>query len=105
MIGFINGVYVPIGLLPNAVQFVVKALPFGHSAVGFRQVLMAGSQDAVFGGYTSDISTIYRETYGLSYWWSGNELSIWVSILYLAAITVLTFFLLVISYSKHNQSK
>ena len=105
VIGFINGVYVPLGILPDAVQAVVKILPFGHSAVSFRQVLMPNALDQVFGNYPSEVVDSYRETYGLAYWINGSEMGLWVSVTYLTVVAVLAFLLFVVSYSKQNQTK
>ncbi len=39
LVGFVTGVYIPIGTLPEAMQWVVKLFPISHSAVLYRQVL------------------------------------------------------------------
>ena len=38
LIGFLMGIYVPIGVLPGAVQTVIKIFPISHAAALFRQV-------------------------------------------------------------------
>lgn len=40
LIGFMTGIYVPIGSLPDAVQFVIKVSPVSHAVSIFRQVIM-----------------------------------------------------------------
>jgi len=40
MIGFLTGIYIPIGQLPAAVQTVIKIFPVSHAAVLLRQVMM-----------------------------------------------------------------
>ncbi|NLZ61460.1 MAG: ABC transporter permease [Acholeplasmataceae bacterium] len=40
LIGFLTGVYIPIGALPSAVQTVIKIFPVSHSAVLLRQTMM-----------------------------------------------------------------
>ncbi len=47
LIGFITGIYLPIGNLPEGVQYVVKCFPTSHSAVLFRQILMGDMEDSV----------------------------------------------------------
>lgn len=37
VIGFLNGLYVPMGSLPEVIQNVLKCLPFGHIASVFRK--------------------------------------------------------------------
>lgn len=40
MVGFLTGIYVPIGSLPAAVQWVIKIFPPSHSVSLLRQVMM-----------------------------------------------------------------
>lgn len=40
MIGFLTGIYIPIGNLPSAVQTVIKIFPVSHAAVLLRQTMM-----------------------------------------------------------------
>jgi multidrug/hemolysin transport system permease protein len=40
LIGFITGVYVPIGNLPDAIQWIIKFFPVSHSAAAMRQIMM-----------------------------------------------------------------
>ncbi|MBQ9674041.1 MAG: ABC transporter permease [Ruminococcus sp.] len=43
LIGFLTGIYIPVGNLDEGVQMVVKCFPTSHSAVLFRQILMENS--------------------------------------------------------------
>jgi len=40
VIGFLTGIYIPIGSLPNAVQIAIKFFPVSHAAVLMRQIMM-----------------------------------------------------------------
>jgi multidrug/hemolysin transport system permease protein len=48
LIGFLTGIYLPVGNLPASVQTVIKVFPISHSAVLFRQVLMADPMASTF---------------------------------------------------------
>ena len=37
LIGFLMGIYVPIGVLPSAVQTAIRLFPISHAAVLFRR--------------------------------------------------------------------
>ncbi len=50
LIGFLTGIYLPIGQLPESVQLVVKCFPVSHGAVLFRQVMMEAPIAASFNG-------------------------------------------------------
>ena len=40
LLGFLAGIYIPIGTLPDYLQTIVKLFPVSHSAALFRQILM-----------------------------------------------------------------
>jgi multidrug/hemolysin transport system permease protein len=44
-IGFLTGIYIPIGNLPDVVQWVIKVFPISHSATAMRQVMMSEAID------------------------------------------------------------
>src|SRR5690606_28948098 len=50
LIGFLTGVYIPIGELPGSVQTVVKIFPPSHSAVLLRKIMMEEAQKISFAG-------------------------------------------------------
>lgn len=41
LIGFVTGIYLPIGTLPETVQWLVKLFPLSHAAALLRQILLA----------------------------------------------------------------
>ena len=43
MSGFVMGLYLPVGSLPDAIATVVKCFPLSHSAVLLRQIFMEKS--------------------------------------------------------------
>jgi len=104
VIGFVNGVYVPLGILPDAVQTAVKVLPFGHSTVAFRQVLMSDALSTVFAGAPPSALDHYREMYGIAYWVGGAQLGFWWSVAYLGVMAAVAFSLFVLVYSRQNRS-
>ena len=48
LIGFLTGIYIPIGSLPEAVQMVIKIFPPSHAAVLFRSVMMEQAEKITF---------------------------------------------------------
>ena len=42
LIGFLTGIYLPIGQLPTAIQWLIKLFPVSHAASLFRQVMKIG---------------------------------------------------------------
>ena len=67
VIGFICGIYIPIGVLPVAVQKVIILFPLSHSTVLFRDVLMSQTIDKVFHGLPKEVQTNYESMFGIVY--------------------------------------
>jgi multidrug/hemolysin transport system permease protein len=66
LIGFITGIYLPIGNLPSYAQAVVKWFPLSHSAALFRQILMEGTLSESFAGAPVPIADEFREFFGVT---------------------------------------
>lgn len=45
LIGFLTGIYVPVGVLPSMVQWIVKLFPTSHGAALLRQVMMENTMN------------------------------------------------------------
>ena len=93
LIGFLTGVYIPVGELPEAVQSVIKFFPVSHASVLFRQVMMESPLRDAFAGAPAMASREFRQTMGVSFQLGGTELSAAVSLWVLIG-TAVVFFLL-----------
>ena len=100
VIGFLNGLYVPLGALPTAVQTAVKCLPFGHVASLFRLVLTSGSVSVTFDGMPKSVLDSYLEMYGINLKWSGADIPVGISMAYIAFAAIVTLFLFFVIYNK-----
>ncbi|MPM49002.1 hypothetical protein SDC9_95730 [bioreactor metagenome] len=67
VIGFLTGIYLPIGQLPNAVQWVIRVFPPSHSAVLIRQVVMAEPLAASFAGVPAEYMESFKEMMGVTF--------------------------------------
>ncbi len=93
LIGFLTGVYIPLGQLPEAVQTIVKFFPVSHASLLFRQVMMDAPLQAAFANAPVEIAQGFKKSMGVSFAIGGSEVSTLTSILILAA-TAVGFFLL-----------
>lgn len=100
MIGFLAGIYVPLGILPNAVQTIIKFVPVSHGAVLFRQVMMEKPLELVFGMAPEAAKTGYMEYNGIIFKAGDNEISALAMLFILAGSGLLFFVLSVIRASK-----
>ena len=100
MIGFLAGIYVPLGILPNAVQTIIKFVPVSHGAVLFRQVMMEKPLELVFGMAPEAAKAGYMEFNGIIFKAGNNEISVLTMLLILAGSGLIFFILSVIRASK-----
>ncbi len=93
LIGFLTGVYIPMGQLPEAVQSIVKFFPVSHASLLFRQVMMDAPMQAAFAGAPETSAREFQKMMGVSFQIGGAQVSMLTSILVLLG-TALVFFLL-----------
>lgn len=89
-IGFLCGVYVPIGGVPNFVQNMIMYFPVSHTAVLLRGALMTDSIQTVFKNSTSEKILEYKKHYGIVYEINGRLVNTTYS-LWMIVITIILF--------------
>jgi multidrug/hemolysin transport system permease protein len=82
LVGFLTGVYLPIGQLPSAIGTVVKIIPVSHSAVLLRQIMMNDTLLQVAGGNEQAL-TQFKSNMGINFSAFGTTLTPVQHILYL----------------------
>jgi len=103
LIGFVTGIYLPIGVLPNAVQWVVKIFPASHAAVLLRQVMMEQTMSTSFADILpQDVSDI-KETLGIVFKFGNYEPGVSVHIAILLAAAAIFFGLAVLNVSRKRR--
>ncbi len=64
-VGFLGGIYIPIGVLGKNVQAVMNLLPSAHSVTLMRNIYMEAAIDKVFAGAPAEVFETYSYIYGL----------------------------------------
>ncbi len=82
IIGFLMGVYIPIGNLPSGLQTVIKAFPFSHAAVLLRQVMMSEAVDLTF------VPDEFKYFVGTNFQVNGETLSLFASVAFMLISSV-----------------
>jgi len=100
LIGFLTGIYLPVGQLPEAVQWIVKIFPVSHAAVLFRQIMMASPLSLTFAGAPESAADQFREMMGVTLKFGNAPVSNPVSILILFAAAALFFSLAIFNLSR-----
>lgn len=102
MIGFLTGIYVPIGVLPEAVCTVMKFIPFTYSAVWLRQIFTEAPIEHVFAGASPQHIKEYADTYGINLYFGETAAEPWMMALIIAGSGVLFFALSLWRLSKRS---
>ena len=100
LIGFLTGIYLPIGQLPEAVQWIIKCFPPSHAAVLLRQAMMEKPLEASFAGLPAEAAESFKESLGVVFNYNGTIGSPILSIAVLAASAVLFFLFAAMKFSK-----
>jgi len=65
LMGFLMGIYFPVGALPDTVQTIVKLFPPAHGGMLLRRIIMAPAMDYSFYGVPVEHVEEFRETMGM----------------------------------------
>lgn len=103
LIGFLTGIYVPIGSLPKSIQTIIKIFPPSHSGVLFRRVMMEQPEKATFAGAPAAVLEEFRLNLGVSFKVGDTILSSFTSILYILIFMFFFFALSIIKISKKER--
>lgn len=82
MIGFLAGLYVPIGSFSSTIRNSLTALPTMQGAGLMRKVYMEDAMDKVFMGNTTG-QTSYAEYFGVNLSLFNQELTLWILVLFM----------------------
>ena len=102
-LGFMTGIYMPIGSLPDGVQAVVKCFPPSHAAALFRQVMMERSMEITFGSAPAEVLAEFKADMGVTNTFGGHTVAPWVSLLILVGTIVVFFALSVLVMSRKKK--
>jgi len=91
LIGFVMGIYIPIGQLPDAVQWVIRVFPMSHAASMYRQILADSELNSLFEAAPPEALTGLREFFGVVFVYGDYTSSFWLSALWLAVSTIIFF--------------
>lgn len=80
LIGFLTGIYLPVGSLPEGVQWVIKCFPVSHAAALLRQTMMKEPMQAAFDGAPAQAAAEFEQQMGVTFRFGGTEVAPLVSV-------------------------
>ena len=93
LIGFFTGIYLPIGVFPPTVQWLIKLFPPSHAASLMRQVMMRAPMEKMFAGAPLKMINEFKWQLGVEFVFGDRVITSGVSILILVG-TAVVFYLL-----------
>ncbi|MGA3675115.1 ABC transporter permease [Lysinibacillus agricola] len=102
-IGFLCGVYVPVGALPTFAQNLIMYFPISHTTLLLRNAFMESSISKVFEGAPTSQIDEYKKVYGIVYDLHGNILSTSTSIIIIIVSILVLAILSIIIFKKKNK--
>ena len=103
IIGFLTGIYIPIGQLPESVQTVIKAFPPSHSALLLRQVIMEDAITTGFAGAPADVVDGFKQMLGVTFQVGDKMVTPMTSILVLIGAGILFLGLALLNLSRKKR--
>jgi len=103
LIGFVTGIYLPLGMLPGAVQWIVKLFPPSHAAVLLRQVMMADPLALSFAGAPAESLEGFKEMFGIFFQFGDTVMGTWGHIAVLVATGLFFFVMTVLNLSRKKK--
>jgi multidrug/hemolysin transport system permease protein len=99
----LTGIYIPVGVLPEAVQTVMKFIPASHGAVLMRQIFMEAPVGSVFAGAPAEAANAYLNEFGVKIYAFGEEISPLVMVLIIFGSGLLFMLLSVLRMRRRRQ--
>lgn len=84
VLGFLCGIYVPMGILPSTIQSVIHFFPVSHITVLLREAFMTRSIETVFAGNEA-FADSYKVNYGIVYEIGGSIVSSTMSVFFIVS--------------------
>ena len=103
LIGFLTGVYLPIGQLPESVQLIIKCFPPTHGAVLFRQVMMEAPLATSFNGAPAQVLSEFENSMGVTMQFGDTSVTPLTSIIVLLATAAVFYTLALINISRKQK--
>lgn len=104
LIGFLTGVYIPVGVLPAPVQGIVKLFPPSHAALLFRRIMMAEPMKTAFGQAPPAVAEEFRVEMGMLFKVGDAELSTLASVGFLLVSGLIFYHLAIFNLSRKSKS-
>lgn len=102
LIGFLGGIYLPMGMLPDTIQTFLKCLPFLHETAMMRDIFTIDALHTAFLDLPTEFLTGYQEAMGILVKAQDGFLASPLQILGLCLCAIITLGISVLLLKKHT---
>ncbi|MEA5145909.1 MAG: ABC transporter permease [Candidatus Limiplasma sp.] len=103
LVGFLTGIYMPVGMMPDAVQVLIKVFPVSHAALLLRQTIMAVPLTQTFAGAPEAMRQSFESEMGIVFQWGGSPMSAATSLGILIGASLLFYGLSILQFSRKSR--
>lgn len=104
LIGFLVGAYIPIGILPESVQNVMRVFPTSYSASYFRTIMMEHPFEVAFDGAPDGAVEQFKERFGVHYILDGEPSTLELCIAVMAVTAVVFYVLAMLNITRKRRT-
>lgn len=104
LIGFVSGIYIPIGQLSDEIGMVIKVFPVSYSASYFRILMTEAPINTALAGAPEEMGRELRETLGVYYNFDGTLTDMTTAVIVMVITAVVFFVLTWMQFSLRRKS-
>ncbi len=102
LVGFLAGIYLPLGMLPERLQNVLKCFPLLHGCSFMRDMLTKDILAKTFAGFPEELISGYKEAMGISIMHEGELVSVTFQVAFLVISGIIFIGIAALLQSKRN---
>lgn len=103
LIGFLAGLYFPLGYLSDNISIVIKLFPIAHTAALYREIMMEQNLKQTFQNTTATVITNMRQEYGIDLKIFGHVFSTTEMIIYIFVFGVIFYIASIIRLKRYKR--
>lgn len=102
LIGFVGAIYLPMGMLPEGVQNVLKCFPVLHGTAMMREVCTARALEKTFNGFPVEVIAECKKAMGITIEMGNSEAQALWQVVFLLGCGIITIMISVLIFKKHK---
>ena len=102
LIGFVGAIYLPMGMLPEGVQNVLKCFPVLHGTTMMREICTAKAIEKTFEGFPVEVVAGVKKAMGITIEMGNHQVGAWWQVAFLLGCGIITIIISVLIFRKYK---